>query len=580
MAEKSKAETVLDALRASGEFGPNFVVVKRIRGSPASYEDFPDWIDAQLVAALRKKGIDRLYSHQREAVELIAAGRNVCLVTPTASGKTLAYNLPVMNELMSKPDVRSLYIFPTKALAQDQLKEFLDIADSASGRIKAHTYDGDTPADVRRSVRLSAHVVITNPDMLHTGILPHHTKWNRFFANLRYVVLDELHIYRGVFGSHVANLMRRLKRVCRFYGAKPVFICCSATVANPKEHAENLIEEEFELVDKSGAPTADRIFAFYNPPVVNRALGMRANFLNEAKRLAIRFVESDVSTIVFATSRLNVEVLTRYLKERFDRDRLPHEQHMVSGYRGGYLPELRRSIERGLKDGTIRCVVSTNALELGIDIGRLEACIVAGYPGTIASMWQQAGRAGRRRETSVVIFVARSHPLDQYIVNRPDYFFGSSPERCLVNPDNLAILLSHVQAASFELPFDEGERFGNADVSDILDVLDEKGIVHKSGGRYHWTSDSYPADSVSLRSATPDNFVVLDSSRKPPVAIGEVDYRSAFIYLHPGAIYMVESDTYHIDELDIESRRALASPVSVDYYTDAMTHALIRILDV
>lgn len=580
MGKKSKAELVFESLISNPVLGPNFVKVTVIRGRAGRYEDFPDWVRKELKDALKRKGIERLYSHQRKAIDLIRSGRNVCLVTPTASGKTLAYNLPIINDLIENPSVRALYLFPTKALSQDQLKEFLDVSDVAADNIRIHTYDGDTPADARRAVRLGAHVVITNPDMLHTGILPHHTKWNQFFANLKYVVIDELHVYRGVFGSHIANLMRRLKRVCKFYGVSPLFICCSATVANPKEHAENLLEEDVELVDESGAPTADKIFAFYNPPVVNRAMGIRANFLNETKRLAEEFVKNGVSTIVFSTSRLNVEVLTRYLKEQFDVSKTPDAPSIVSGYRGGYLPELRREIERGLKDGMIKCVVSTNALELGIDIGQLEACIISGYPGTIASTWQQAGRAGRRRDTSVAIFVARSYPLDQYIVTHPEYFFESSPEHCLINPDNLAILLSHVQAASFELPFKSDEKFGRANISEILEVLQEKGILHKSDDKYHWMQDSYPADSISLRSVTAENFVVLDTSTNPPTAIGEVDYRSAFIYLYEGAIYMVESDTYHIDKLDIESQRALASPVEVDYFTDAITHVLIKILDV
>jgi DEAD/DEAH box helicase domain-containing protein len=568
---------VLDRILRDRNLAANVVGVHRIPAAEARFADYPAWVDPRLVGVLKEKGYARLYTHQARAIEHVHAGRHVVVVTPTASGKTLCYNVPVLSAILDSPESRALYLFPTKALAQDQMNAFHDLVTALGADVKTFTYDGDTPADARAAIRRQGHVVVSNPDMLHAGILPHHTKWQKLFANLKFVVLDELHTYRGVFGSHVTNVLRRLRRVCRFYGADPVFLCCSATIANPKELAEKLLELPVELVDESGAPRAEKVFLFYNPPVVNKELGIRAGSLGEARKLAERFIQGGVQTLVFATSRLNVEVLTKYLKDRFDRKGAGLTES-VAGYRGGYLPKLRRSIEAGLRARTLLGVVSTNALELGIDIGALEAVILAGYPGTIASTWQQAGRAGRRSGMSAAILVARSNPLDQYIVTHPDYFLGQSPEHGRVNPDNLLILTSHVKAAAFELPFEDGERFGGEDLPGILEYLEEKEVLHHAGGKWHWSEDSYPADAISLRNVSPENFVVVDRTDQSKV-IAEVDFKSAPTTIHQHAIYMVESRQHYVDELDWERRRALVHDVDVDYYTDAMTYLNVRVLD-
>ncbi|MBN1615306.1 MAG: DEAD/DEAH box helicase [Deltaproteobacteria bacterium] len=557
----------------------NIQALKVIPAAPGRFSPFPDWVHPNLRGVLEKRGIQRLYSHQVEAIELVRKGRNVVLITPTASGKTLCYNLPVLQRIIEEPETCALYLFPTKALAQDQMHEVQGLIGEMKSDIGTFTYDGDTPDDARQAIRKRGRVVITNPDMLHAGILPHHTKWQRLFTNIRYVVIDELHTYRGVFGSHLTNVIRRLVRICRFYGRDPLFICCSATVANPKEHAERLLERSVELIEKSGAPKAARTFILYNPPIVNRELGIRQSALTPARNLAAELIENDIQTIVFTTSRLNVEVLTKYLKDRF-RSGPPRDDHFVTGYRGGYLPNLRRRIESGLRNREVMGVVSTNALELGIDIGNLEACIIMGYPGSIASTWQQAGRAGRRMGHSLVMLIARSNPMDQFLAENPDYFFSRSPEHCRVNPDNLLILLHHIKSAAFELPFERGERFGGEDLNELLDYLEQKGVLHRSQDRWHWSAESYPADEVSLRSINPQNVVVVDTTeRANHRVIAEVDWDSAFTTVHDEAIYMVESQQYHVDKLDLERNAAYVRKVDVDYYTDAMTYTNVRVID-
>ena len=557
----------------------NVRALKEIPSSEGRFTPFPDWVHPRIQSVLKKRGIFQLYSHQTEAVELIHNHRDVILVTPTASGKTLCYNLPVINRILDEPETRALYIFPTKALAQDQMHEVHSLITDLRTDIKTYTYDGDTPDDARQAIRKQGHVVVTNPDMLHTGILPHHTKWQKLFTNLKFVVIDELHIYRGVFGSHLTNVIRRLVRICRFYGQKPVFICCSATVANPKEHAERLLERPVELIEQSGAPRASKTFILYNPPIVNRELGIRQSAMTPARIVATKLIENDIQTIVFATSRLNVEILTKYLKDRFSKGK-PVDTHFVTGYRGGYLPNLRRQIEQGLRDRDVMGVVSTNALELGIDIGDLESCIMVGYPGSIASTWQQAGRAGRRTGHSLAIMIARSNPMDQFIVENPGYFFSQSPEHCRINPDNLLILLQHLKSAAFELPFEKGEHFGKENLEELLNYLEEKGVLHKVDERWHWTAESYPADEVSLRCINPENVVVIDATEAGShQVVAEVDWDSAFTTVHDDAIYMVESQQYHVDKLDLERKTAYVRKVDVDYFTDAMTYTNVRVID-
>jgi len=567
--------------RKEGErrFSENIRALKYISADEGSFVPYPEWIDPRLRSALEARGVHQLYSHQGEAIECVRQGDDLVLVTPTASGKTLCYTIPVVQKILEEPAARALYLFPTKALAQDQMHEIHGLIGALGVDIRTYTYDGDTPDDARQAIRKQGHVVVTNPDMLHAGILPHHTKWQKLFANLRYVVIDELHVYRGVFGSHFTNVMRRLVRICRFYGEDPLFICCSATVANPREHAERLLERPVVCIDKSGAPRGRRTFILYNPPIVNRELGIRQSALTPARKMASELIGNGIQTIVFTTSRLNVEILTKYLKDLF-RKKGPVDGQFVTGYRGGYLPNLRRRIERGLREREVMGVVSTNALELGIDIGELEACIMAGYPGSVASTWQQAGRAGRRMGHSLAVLIARSNPMDQYLAENPDYFFSQSPEHCRVNPDNLLILLHHLKSAAFELPFQRGERFGAEPIEELLDYLEEKGVLHRVDDRWHWAAESYPADEVSLRSINPENVVVVDTTdRGNHRVIAEVDWDSAYTTVHDEAIYMVESQQYHVDMLDLERKKAYVRKVEVDYFTDAMTYTNVRVID-
>jgi DEAD/DEAH box helicase domain-containing protein len=577
---------------------PDSVVtaVRRLPAVEARFAPFPDSIDPRLQAALERRGITQLYLHQAEALARVAAGHNIVVTTPTASGKTLCYNLPVLDAVLRDPSSRALYLFPTKALAQDQMAELhelvRELAEVGSDAIGVHTYDGDTPADARRTIRTRAHVVLSNPDMLHSGILPHHPRWAKLFENLRYIVIDELHAYRGVFGSHLCNVLRRLHRIARHYGSNPQFICSSATIANPRELAERLAEQPFELVAHSGAPRGEKFFVFVNPPVVNRELGIRRSYLTETRRVAGEFLRRNLQVIVFAQSRLSTEILTTYLKEDFED--VPGMPELIRGYRGGYLPMRRREIERGLRDGLVRGVISTNALELGIDIGALDVAVLAGYPGTIAATWQRAGRAGRRSLRSAAVLVGSSAPIDQFVVRHPSYFFDASPEHALINPDNLHILVDHVKCAAFELPFSTDDAFGRVSVQEVLAVLHEAGLVHLSarsgardspaadageaGGEWHWTSESYPADAVSLRSISSDNFVVVDQTAGAKV-IAETDFTSGPPTLHPKAIYIIEGRLFQVERLDFEGRKAYVKQVDCDYYTDAITHTRVTILD-
>ncbi|MFN7919008.1 MAG: DEAD/DEAH box helicase [Bryobacteraceae bacterium] len=536
----------------------------------------PDSVHPTLSDALARRGIAQLYSHQAAAFQATQSGANTVVVTPTASGKTLCYNLPVWNRLLSDPKARAFYLFPTKALAEDQLAEFNASVDAMGAGIRAFTYDGDTPQDARKAIRERANVVFTNPDMLHSGILPHHTKWAKAFEHLEFIVLDELHYYRGVYGSHLANILRRMRRVCEFYGSKPKFICSSATIANPRELAEALTGEPFTLVDDNGAPAGEKYFIFYNPPVVNRQLGIRRSYISETRRIAMEFIERGQQTLVFANNRLATEILVTYLKDAAAK--LPIGAEGVRGYRGGYLPKERREIERKLRDGDIRAVVSTNALELGIDIGSLDGVVMAGYPGTIASTWQRAGRAGRRQTTSVAVLVASSNPLDQFIIEHPDYFFGKAPEHAQINPNNLEVLINHLKCASFELPLRDGEKFGPYPVDQLCPMLSELGLVHHSGDAWHWTSETYPADAISLRSVSSDNFVVIDETSEPKV-IAEVAYTAAPSELHEKAIYLHEARQFQVERLDFENRKAYVRRVECDYFTDAIDYTQVKELE-
>jgi len=550
--------------------------IKHFPAREARLAPLPETIAPRLVTLLRERGFGSLYSHQAIAYQHAQEKRNVVVVTPTASGKTLCYNLPILNALVENPEARAMYLFPTKALSQDQLVELNRWTEKLGDEIRTFTYDGDTPQDARRAIRARGNLIITNPDMLHAGILPHHTKWERLFENLRYVVIDELHYYRGVFGSHLANVLRRLKRIADFYGSHPQFILTSATIANPGELAKRIIEEDVVLVEENGAPAGEKFFVFYNPPVVNPQLGIRRSYLNETRRLARTFLGHRLQSIIFANTRLATEILVTYLKEDFSK--APVGPEAVRGYRGGYLPRERREIERDLREGRLLGVVATNALELGIDIGSLDVAVLAGYPGTIASTWQRAGRAGRRQGTSAAMLVASSAPLDQFMVQNPDYFFGRSPEHGYINPDNLHILLSHLKCAAFELPLREDEKFGAFGLPRLCQHLEESRFLHHTSDGWHWVSESYPADAISLRSISSDNFVIVDTTAEPQV-IGEVDFSSALTTVHEKAIYMQDGQQYHVERLDYDERKAYVRQCDSDYFTDAIDYTKIKILE-
>ncbi len=564
-------DQVLEQGVAPGELSHRLVPARDARLRPIPVQMHP-----RLAEALRRRGMVQLYLHQEQAFELARAGEPYVVVTPTASGKTLCYNLPVLDTLLRDGNARALYLFPTKALANDQRAELASWLEELEHPGTCHTYDGDTPAQTRVAVRQAAHIVITNPDMLHAAILPHHAGWVRLFENLRFVVLDELHTYRGVFGSHLANVLRRLIRVAEFYGSRPVFITTSATIGNPGELASRLLGRPVREIRENGAPAGARHFLFYNPPLVHPALGVRRSGLTEAVSWTRRLLGNRISTILFARSRLQVELALTYLQRGLD----PATAAQVRGYRGGYLPRERRAVERGLREGLIRGVVSTNALELGIDIGSLQAAVLAGYPGSVASTWQQAGRAGRRQDASLVIFVAGNGPLDQYLVRHPDYLLGHAPEAAYINPENLYVFMNHLKCAAFELPFGSGDSFGAGPTGDMLAFLAEERVLRRTGGRYHWMADHFPAADVRLRGGD-GNVVIIDRTNAgSPRVIGEVDLWAALLTVYEEAIYLHEGVTYQVETFDERENKAFVREVQVDYYTDADLAVHLKVLDV
>lgn len=556
---------------------------RRLDGSDGRYAPVPEDLSEPVREALRRRAVDRLYDHQARALDLARRGKDVVVATPTASGKSLCYQLPVLDALARDREARALYLFPTKALSRDQEEALRALMRDAGLSHGAITYDGDTPGDARRAARERSGVLITNPDMLHAGILPHHAGWARLMANLRYVVIDELHAYRGVFGSHLANVLRRLQRIARFHGSSPTFLFASATIGNPREHASRMIGREVELVAESGAPSGPRRLLVYNPPVVDADLGIRRSYLKAAVDVTAELVRAEVPTLVFGQSRNGVEVMLKYLRDRLAHDRI--EPETIHAYRGGYLPETRRRIEAGLRDGSIRCVVATNALELGIDIGSLDAVVCAGYPGSVAALWQRFGRGGRRQGDSLAILVTSSMPIDQYIASDPDWLVGAPVEQARIDPDNVEVLVQHLKCAAFELPFEEGDGFGDVPpdtVAGALEFLTKHAVLHPAPGRegrttYHWASDSYPASHVSLRSVGWDNFVVVDVSARRTIA--EMDWRSTHTMLHEQAIYQHEGEQYQVERLDYENHKAFVRKVEPDYYTTAMTHTRVSVLE-
>lgn len=556
----------------------NVIYWKEIEAKEASYSSFPKQLDFRIQKALRNRGIHSLYTHQSRAFELALEKKSFTAITPTASGKTLCYNLPVLQQIAEHPSSRALYIFPTKALAQDQKSELNEFIEAIGVDIKGYTYDGDTAPTIRQTVRRAGQVVITNPDMLHSAILPHHTKWISLFENLTYIIIDELHTYRGVFGSHVANVIRRLKRICHYYGSDPIFICTSATIANPIELSSRLTGTDMVLIDENGAPSGKKHFVFYNPPLINQPLQIRGSANVEAKKLASTLLLNDIKTIVFARSRVRVEIILSHLQDLVKRKL---GAKTIRGYRGGYLPKQRREIEKGLRSGDVMGVVSTNALELGVDIGQLQACIITGYPGSIASVWQQAGRAGRRHDEALIIMVASSALIDQYVIQKPDYFFECSPEHARINPDNIIILVDHLKCAAYELPFRKGESFGENDVEEILDYLVEEHVLHYQQNKWFWMNESFPAHNISLRSASQENVIIVDQSIVSDVrVIGEMDTFSAMTLLHDEAIYLHEGTQYQVEKLDWEEKKAFVREVDVEYFTDANLAVSLKVLEV
>lgn len=575
--KKRTIDHLLQEWQFDEEIKKDIVHWHTLDAQPAHYATFPKSLHPSIQKALKERGIEQLYTHQRQAFDYATNGKSFTAVTPTASGKSLCYHLPVLQKILEDSSSRAIYLFPTKALAQDQKADLNELIESMGEEILSYTYDGDTTPGIRQKVRKAGHIILTNPDMLHSGILPHHTKWVSLFENLKYIVIDELHTYKGVFGSHVAHVIRRLKRICAFYGSDPVFICTSATIKNPQQLAENLTNTKHELISKSGAPVGKKTFLFYNPPIVHPTFGVRRSSVLAVRDLATQLFEAGIQTIVFAKSRVRVEMLVTYLKN-LTKDKISDES--IQGYRGGYLPSERRAIEKGLRNGSIQIVVSTNALELGVDIGQLEACIMTGYPGNIASTWQQAGRAGRRQDSALIIYVAQSTALDQYVVNHPDYLLGNAPEEALINPENILILLDHLKCAAFELPFSMTDYYGEFEVQELLSYLEREGVLVKTSTQWHWMSERFPAHDISLRSAAQENVVIIDYSIPGATkVIGEMDTYSAMTLLHEEAIYLHQGTQFQVETLDWEEKKAYVREVDVDYFTDANLAVELKVLN-
>ncbi|MDR1429893.1 MAG: DEAD/DEAH box helicase [Spirochaetaceae bacterium] len=578
------SEQNLEKILDDPSFAPYIVEKRLLPALPGEYVPLPEELDSRIAGALRDRGLDQLYTHQAEVFSESRKGRNVTVVTPTASGKTLCYNLPVLQALLEDGEARALYLFPTKALSQDQqaeLNELVSPGGEAALPVKVSTYDGDTPDSLRTAARDSGRIIISNPDMLHAGVLPNHPRWIKFFSNLKYIVIDEAHAYRGVFGSHVANVLRRLKRIAAFYGSRPRFILCSATIANPGELASALIGGETVLVDRNGAPRGKKLVVLYNPPLVDAVQGIRRGVVSESRRWMLALLKGGIKTILFAHSRVKTEVLASYVNEDLKNIYTDNSRVRVEAYRGGLLPNERREIERGLREGTVQGVVSTNALELGIDIGGLDASVVAGFPGSFHSFWQQSGRAGRRGGMSVSVFIASASPLDQFIMNDTGWFFRSGAEEGRIDPDNPYILTDHVKCASFELPFrdDDMETDPFRDgAADVLSCLEEDGVVRHTAGRWHWADRSFPAEGISLRSAASDNVVIVDNTGGRGQVIGEMDRPSAKELLFVNAVYIHRGRQYLVEKLDIENRSCQVREAEVNYFTDGLVKTDIKVL--
>jgi len=577
--------TFLDRVRGETFFSHQVAHVQVLPERPPVQGELDAGLHHAVESALRRQGISRLYCHQADAIAKLRAGHNVVVVTGTASGKTLCYSIPVLEKLIDDASATMLFIYPTKALAQDQLRG-LAAFQMPEDEIEflAGTYDGDTPANLRRRLRDGANVILTNPDMLHQGILPNHARWNRFFTHLEYIVIDEVHAYRGVFGSHLANVLRRLARICHHYGATPRFVCSSATIGNPKEHAERIVGQPMELVANDGSPRGPKRFVLWNPPPIETAArgkpdqwrigGDRRSPLWEGVHLMTSLVKEGVQTIAFVQTRLAAELLFKNSRDllRPVSKRLAESIH---AYRGGYLPEERRAIERKLVKRQILGVASTNALELGIDIGSLDACILVGYPGTIASLWQQAGRAGRGLDESVAFLVGQNSPIDQYLMTHCDYLFAQNPEQAVVDRDNPHIVIGHIKCAMYELPLSDADTalFGPY-ASVILELLEEEETVRHIDDHWYWARSEYPAAEVNLRNIAGPVYTIQDETEG---VIGTMDEISALSQLHDHAVYLHAAETYFVNKLDLEQKIVQVEKRDLDYYTQSVQTSQIRL---
>lgn len=566
----SNLQSVLDYWHSAKEIAENIQLTTVAQASSGEFFPLPAEIHPRLALRLQNLGYLNLYSHQYQSYVSIRERRNLVITTGTASGKTLCYNLPVIDHLLKVPSSRALFLFPTKALTHDQcekLQELTKFSDPCSqNNIPVNVYDGDTPAQKRQTIRKNTRCLLTNPDMLHTAILPHHTLWEDYFRGLDFVVIDEIHAYRGVFGSHVANVIRRLKRIAAFYGSKPQFILTSATISNPGEHGEALTGEKVNVIDQDGAPHGKKTMVLYNPPIIHPETGIRKSASSEVIQLASSLLDRDIQVLIFGRSRRGVEMFLRQL--RLSRNDEPSNYH---AYRSGYLAKDRREIESRLRSGALRAVAATNALELGIDIGGVDAVLMTGYPGSVSGLRQQAGRAGRKQADSTAVLVATANPIDQYLMNHPDFLSGKSPECALIDPNHPLILLGHLKCAAFELPFTDHESFGSLDTGllhEYLDFLQESGLLHHSGERYFWTDTAYPASTLSLRSSDSRSVNLITKESGSQETIGEIDYLSSLWMVHPNAIYLHEGNTYSVRSLDLEKSEAILEPVDEDYYTE------------
>jgi DEAD/DEAH box helicase domain-containing protein len=557
------------------DYKQQIVHTEHIRSQKAIFGKLSKPLHPALQARLESSGMSALYSHQVEALNAIFAGKNIIASTPAASGKTLCYQLATLEAILDDKNSHAIYIFPTKALAQDQLRSLKELAcPQLLPREAVATFDGDTPQAERPNIKRRARVILTNPDMLHFAVLPNHQSWSRLLRKLKYVVIDEAHIYRGVFGSHMANVVRRLRRLCTFYGSNLQFICCSATIANPREHAQNLVGLPFEAITEDGSPHGEKYFAFWNPPTIDKANSSRRSPNSEAAFLFHQLMQKNIRSLVFARTRRLTELIYLYTQEQL----LPPLRDKISPYRAGYLPEDRHQIERQFLDGEFLGLVATTALELGIDIGDLDATVLTGYPGSIASAWQQAGRSGRSTGSSLSFLIAQDNPLDQYLMHNPDFFFSKNFDNALINPDNPYILKPHLLCAAWEKPLGEKDKeFFAADIDVVLAELEQEGKLRKLQGRWYPSpAVTYPAQDINIRATAGQNYAIIDVSQGCLLETVEASF--AFPQIHPGAIYLHQGESYLITELNLAKHIAAAVPASVNYYTQAKEITDIRVV--